>query len=58
MNKKMATVVQAHEVSVKYYEEKLVRLKYELNQVALLKEEFYSALYLLKEEKKRRIKGM
>ena len=50
MNKKMATFVQAREVSVKYYEEKLAILKDELNQVALSKEELSSALYLLKEE--------
>ena len=46
----MANVVQAHEVSVKHYEEKLVSLKDELNQVALSKEELSSALRLLKEE--------
>jgi len=52
MNKKMANVCQAHEVisKIKDYEEKLVRLKDELNQVALSKEELSSALCLSKED--------
>ena len=50
MSEKMTSFGQAHEVSVKGYEEKLASLNDKLNQAVLSKEECSTALYALKVE--------
>ena len=50
MSEKMTGFGQAHEVSVKGYEENLASLDEKLNQAELSKEECSTALYALKEE--------